>query len=230
MTQTTADNGKRRAVTVPRALAALVRQARDRRGWSGEQLAERCTAAGMPGLDRSTIANIETGRRRRIGVDEWLVLAQVLDVAPVHLLFPRAGEDEVAVSPSVTVNADRARAWAVGREPLPGTDGRTYRYEVPESEHSRRSQRLGEAEVLADKAWRRLRVARERLRLLSEERGQYDEPSLLLSPTARSQGARLDARLDTAYDEVADAKVAYEDAMDQLRRVQREEGANNGER
>jgi transcriptional regulator with XRE-family HTH domain len=232
MTQPTADdeNEQQRAVSVPRALAAMVRQARDRRGWSGEQLAERCAQAGMDSLDRSTIANIENGRRRRIGVDEWLVLAHVLNVAPLHLLLPRDDDDLVGVTPAVTVNAAQARRWVTGREPLPGSDEATYRFEVPRSEHDRRTQRVRQAEEEADAARRRLRVAQEKLRQLSEERGRYDEPDQLLKVATpatpeKARSARLDRLLDVAYDEVAEAKVSYEDAVDRLRRVQREEGS-----
>lgn len=230
MTQTTAGDGKDRALTVPRVLAALVRQARDRRGWSGEQLAERCGEAGMPTLDRSTIANIETGRRRRIGIDEWLVLAQVLDVAPIHLLLPR-GDDEVAVTPGVTVTVERAREWLVGREPLPGTDERTFRYEVPDSEHERRNQRVQDADERVRLAEHRLRVARAKLETISRERGELDDPAVkpffagaLTGKFTTEGAARLDRRLDVAYDQVAEAEVALDDARADQQRVYTEEG------
>ncbi|MBA2738674.1 MAG: helix-turn-helix transcriptional regulator, partial [Nocardioidaceae bacterium] len=224
---------QRRGVTPTRAVAELVRSARDRRGWTGQQVAEKCAEAGMPALDRSAVTNIETGRRRRIGVDEWLVLAAVLDVAPLHLLFPRADDDVVAVTPTGSVSAGQARRWATGREPLPDGDERTFRYEVPDSEYERRSQRLRESEQRADQAWRRLRVAQEKLRLVSIEHATLDEgPALLALPGTpeRSRGARLDRRLDTAYDEVADAKVASDEAQAELRWVRDEEGVSDGER
>ena len=209
----------------------MVREARDRRGWTGQQLADRCADAGMPALDRSAVTNIETGRRRRIGVDEWLVLAAVLDVAPLHLLFPRADDDVVAVTPTGSVSAGQARRWATGREPLPDGDERTFRYEVPDSEYERRSQRLRESEQRADQARRRLRVAQEKLRLVTIERAMLDEgPALFAEALPGSRGARLDSRLDTAYDEVADAKVASEEAQAELLRVRDEEGVSDGER
>lgn len=77
--------------------------------------------------------------------------------------------------------------------------------------------------------------SQEKLRLISAERGQYDEPTTLLAvgrplTVERSASARLDARLDTAYDEVAEAKVAHDEAVEDLRRVQQEEGADDGQR
>jgi len=232
MTQTTADGEQQRGVTPTRTVATLVREARDRRGWTAEQLAERCAAAGMRQLDRSTIANIETGRRRRIGVDEWLVLAHVLDVAPLHLLLPRDDDDQVAVTPTVTVTAAQARRWAAGREPLPGGDERTFRYEVPDSEYERRSQRVRDAEDRNDAAWRRLRVAKEKLKAITDDLSELDRkaPSMLPLQPAHAKKLRLEARLDVAYDQVAEATVEADDAWTSLRRVWAEEGADDGER
>jgi transcriptional regulator with XRE-family HTH domain len=65
-----------------------MRGVRAARGWSAQQLADRCAELGMPDLDRSAVANIENERRQRIGVDELFVLALALGVAPVHLAVP----------------------------------------------------------------------------------------------------------------------------------------------
>lgn len=96
----------------------------------------------MPHLSAATLHNVETGRpgedglrRRNITVDEWLVLAAALDVAPVHLLIPI--EDDLApyaVTPEATVGTGRARAWIRGLFPLPSTDERLYFSEVPRFE------------------------------------------------------------------------------------------------
>ena len=242
MTQTTADDAQGRGTTPTRVVATLVREARDRRGWTAQQLADKCTEAGMPSLDRSTVANIETGRRRRIGVDELLTLAYVLDAAPVHLLLPRTDDDPVRLLPTVTVPAGQARRWVRGDEQFPDRDERTYRYEVPDSEWERRSRRVRDAESRAEATRRRLRIARTKLDDMSAERGALDEEAASLTdllrggtprsvpPQTRARMSRLDAWLDVAYDAVAEAKVDHEDAVRQLRLVRVEEGADDGER
>lgn len=55
---------------------------------SAQQLADRCADLGMTGLNRTTIANLETGRRSSVAFAEVLVLAAALDVAPAALVFP----------------------------------------------------------------------------------------------------------------------------------------------
>ncbi|MGI8680998.1 MAG: helix-turn-helix domain-containing protein [Mycobacteriales bacterium] len=123
-------------------IAARLQAVRKARGWSAREVAERCARAGMPELDRSTIANIELGRRRRIGVDEWLVLAYVLGVAPVHLLVPLE-EGFYAFTPDVVSSSGPVRQWVRGNYPMvPFTNGAlemqadrdSYRAQVPGDE------------------------------------------------------------------------------------------------
>lgn len=92
-----------------------VRDLRRRNGLSVEQLAERCGAAGIP-LSTTALYLIEgggrgksTGReRRRVTVDELLVLAKALDV-PAFRLLPEVAEPE---------SAGEARVIAAVRETL----------------------------------------------------------------------------------------------------------------
>jgi len=109
------------AVGPVQALARRVREVRTARGWSAQEVARRCAALGLPGLDRSTIANIESGRRRRVGVDELLVLALALGVAPVHLLVP-LDEQWYAVTPDRVTGTSRVREWLRGNWPMHGAD------------------------------------------------------------------------------------------------------------
>jgi transcriptional regulator with XRE-family HTH domain len=93
-------------------------------GWSVEQLAERCAQAGAPQLTVNALYVIESGRkekatgrrRRHVTVDELLLLAVALGVAPVDLLVPSTVADDapVNVAPEVTTTAGAAREWIGG--------------------------------------------------------------------------------------------------------------------
>lgn len=107
-----------------------VRELRARKGLSAKQVGERMTERCGVTWDRFTVANLETGRRKNLTVDELLALARVLDVAPVHLLVP-IDDQPFRMLPKEEQPADRVRAWVCGDEPLPGTDRRIFRTEVP---------------------------------------------------------------------------------------------------
>jgi hypothetical protein len=71
------------------------------------------------------LANIET-RRRDVSVDELLVLALALDVAPIHLLAPD-GAIRLAITPTVSVVAtDELRRWLRGEQAHPQSQARLY--------------------------------------------------------------------------------------------------------
>ena len=120
-------------------IASRVRALRNRRGWSAERLAQACADVGMPQLNRSVIANIESRRRGQLTVEEFLTLAYLLDVAPVHLLVPTEVDESVDVerymaTPDRFLSVPQARAWIRGDWCPPGCDPRTYFAEVPADE------------------------------------------------------------------------------------------------
>lgn len=120
------------AEAAAQVVARRVREIRDKRGWSAQKLAEKCAEAGAEHLDRDVLANLETGRRRNVSIDEVLVLALVLDVAPIHLFIdPASAFMHVG---RWTVAAPVVREWVRGNFPLPSQDKRVYRTEVPEYE------------------------------------------------------------------------------------------------
>lgn len=123
--------------TTPTAtVATRVRELREKRGWSARELAERCATAGAPHLDRSIIANIESGRRRSVSVEELLVFAYVLDVAPVHLLVPVVDDVLYAATPDTICTPTRAREWVRGKLSMTGLSAnkKIFFTEVPEDE------------------------------------------------------------------------------------------------
>jgi transcriptional regulator with XRE-family HTH domain len=54
---------------------------------SAQALADRVTALGLA-MSRSTLADIENGRRKFITVAELLAIANALNAAPIMLVFP----------------------------------------------------------------------------------------------------------------------------------------------
>lgn len=115
-----------------------VAELRRRRGLTAEQLAARCAELGAAHITRSFVANIES-RRRGLSVDDLLILALALDVAPIDLLTlsPKRAET-LGLTTTVSVSdAELLRGWLVGDAALPESNARLYyaaaleRMEVP---------------------------------------------------------------------------------------------------
>lgn len=115
---------RRAEVATPEdAIARGIRDARRRRGWTQQDLADRLAEVGYP-LDRSTLAKLEaTKKARGISVNDAIAIAAALGIAPVHL-FTGLGEDEIAIGEKLTAEAWRVRSWMRGRAgPLPDAPG-----------------------------------------------------------------------------------------------------------
>jgi transcriptional regulator with XRE-family HTH domain len=99
---------------VTREIAQRMKDLRRKRDLDQAELAERMTGLGVP-WDRSIVANLESGRRRSVAVDEVYALALALNVAPVHLLVPvDDGDQPYQVTATVTAERFRVRAWIRG--------------------------------------------------------------------------------------------------------------------
>lgn len=101
-------------------VTAQVRSHRIARGLSARELGERCGEYGLP-IARDVIANWEGGRRTTITLAELLVLARVLDVAPLRLIAP-VGTDVLVPLPDGAVPSWNAARWVTGESgpPVPG--------------------------------------------------------------------------------------------------------------
>lgn len=118
---------------------ARVKELREKRRWTAHDLAGRCEKAGMPALNRSVIANIESGRRKYVTLDEVFTLAYVLDVAPVHLMVPieideSVDEHDYMATPDRFLSVPEAREWVRGQYCPGGLDPRIFWSEVPRQE------------------------------------------------------------------------------------------------
>ncbi|MET7335995.1 helix-turn-helix domain-containing protein [Nonomuraea sp. NPDC005650] len=105
------------AVAYTYQVATNIRHHRLRRNLSVEKLANRCTNLGYP-IERSNLAKLELGQRSTVSVPELLVVARALDVPPLALLTPPAG-DMVEILPGVEAHPHQAFAWLDGTAPPP---------------------------------------------------------------------------------------------------------------
>lgn len=101
---------------------------------TGAQLAEQMVRQGVP-WNRSIVANFEAGRRPSVSVTEWLALAQVLNVSPLHLLVsPDAKpEDAYQVTPTRAASVVEVREWVRGYHAL-NADETLFERETPRGE------------------------------------------------------------------------------------------------
>lgn len=81
-------------------------------GLSARELSERCTALGYQ-VPRNTIANVESGRKREVSVQELAVLAAALGTSPLALVYDPA-EASVEVLPGRVGRTADAASWFAG--------------------------------------------------------------------------------------------------------------------
>ncbi|GAB3113507.1 DNA-binding protein [Streptomyces calidiresistens] len=98
-------------------VAEQIRAARKAAGLTVAETADACAALGAP-VQKTTITNLETGRRASVDLAELLVLARVLGVPPVALLFPLGSAPTVEVLPGREVPVWDGLAWFTGETPL----------------------------------------------------------------------------------------------------------------
>lgn len=83
---------------------------------SAQALSDRCAALGFP-IPRSTLANIESGRKRDVPVQEIAVISAGLGVSPVRLMFDVGGEP-VEMLPGVVRTQFEALEWFASNWPI----------------------------------------------------------------------------------------------------------------
>ncbi len=110
------------APTVSEVIGKQVQQARKRRHWTQERLAREVKDHGGA-LDRAAIAKIESGVRS-VSIDEYLLLAAVLNVAPPLLLLPLGSENLIEITSRSRIDPHLALEWLRGDEPLTATNRR----------------------------------------------------------------------------------------------------------
>lgn len=104
-----------------RGIADEVKRRRTELGWSAQKLSGECAALGFD-FPRSTLADLESGRRKQISVPELIALAAALHVPPLLLVYPVGRQGETEALPGITRPAFRTAEWFSGAAFLPGPD------------------------------------------------------------------------------------------------------------
>jgi transcriptional regulator with XRE-family HTH domain len=83
---------------------------------SGQWLSDRTADLGHR-VSRSTISEIETGKRQTIAIDALIVLAAALEIAPIALIYPGpyTVDNRVEMLPGVDTRMIEAAQWFAGR-------------------------------------------------------------------------------------------------------------------
>jgi transcriptional regulator with XRE-family HTH domain len=109
------------AARFTRGVAAEIQRRRKELGWSAQKLSDECAALGME-FPRSTLADLENGRRVQLSVAELIVLARALSIPPLLLIFPVGTQEETELLPGITRPVFRAAQWFDGSAFFPGPD------------------------------------------------------------------------------------------------------------
>ncbi len=107
-------------------VARQIKHYREAKNWSFQQLADACTDLGYRTI-RTTLANLENGRRKSITVHEMLVIAEALEVPAVQLLFPGLPDSQVEYLPGRTSRSWEAIQRFTGETSTPGAPDVTTR-------------------------------------------------------------------------------------------------------
>lgn len=114
-------------MTPVQVVATRVRELRQRRGLSLQQLADLCAEAGFPDLGRQVLTKLENGRRESVSIAEVLALAYVLDAPPVSLFVPLDGRTQLQLTPDIQLSGFTALGWVTG-DSEPGDPERRQRW------------------------------------------------------------------------------------------------------
>ncbi|MDO2377450.1 helix-turn-helix transcriptional regulator [Rhodococcus electrodiphilus] len=106
-------------VETTRRIATEIRRLRGDR--SAQWLSDRTAELGFR-VSRSTISDMEVGRRSRLELVEFIALARALGVPPVTLLYPGIPDEPVEYVPGITVDSWTAIKWFAGQEADPDVD------------------------------------------------------------------------------------------------------------
>jgi hypothetical protein len=80
---------------------------------SGQWLSDRTAELGYR-VPRTTISELENGKRKHVSTAELAILARALDTAPAALLYPPPYRDDIEVLPGLSSTSWSAAEWFSG--------------------------------------------------------------------------------------------------------------------
>jgi len=80
---------------------------------SGQWLSDRTAELGYR-VPRTTISELENGKRKYVSTAELAILARALDTAPVALLYPPPYQDDIELLPGQSSTSWSAAEWFSG--------------------------------------------------------------------------------------------------------------------
>ena len=135
-------------------IAFAIRRLRKEQQMSAQKLADRTTELGYT-VSRTTVSDLENGRRKYITVTELLLLAAALNTTPAALVYPGPCTRDMEALPDTQVPEALAVQWFGGSlaTPPPWADPDLYeknRADIATAISSRQQQLLAElAEIKA---------------------------------------------------------------------------------
>lgn len=112
--------------------AERMREARERKRWSQQDMADRLAEMGNP-TDRATLARTET-RTRGLSLDDAVAYSAALGASFIHMVCPLDPAEPVAVAPKLVLPAGHVRDWMRAKRVIRPEDKRTFLTEAPEEE------------------------------------------------------------------------------------------------
>jgi transcriptional regulator with XRE-family HTH domain len=175
-----------RNITPGSYVGLQVHRFRRRKGWSQQALVDRLRELGITtsGWDQTKVHKLETGKLKRVLVDDVFELAAALDVSPLYLMTPTQGFDDDDNALKVWIGGKLARwprdvrQWVRGVRPLLGLGD--YADDESASAGQRfylfESQSLNEWALIRESGTQAGRVSGSLEKLLSEFHPASEEP------------------------------------------------------
>jgi transcriptional regulator with XRE-family HTH domain len=180
-------------------IAAEIKRLRGDR--SGQWLSDQTEKLGHR-VSRSTISEIETGRRKSITVADLIILAAALDTVPIALIYPGPYNETVRVLPTLRVAQIWGARWFSG-------ELRTIS-EVPFDDKGHYIKVARPLEY--DNNIRRLEKARRAAELYERKASMWRQLNQMQHTKSTGDGGVTDDEIRTAVDAIAD----YQREIDNL--------------
>lgn len=184
-------------------IAETIKALRGKR--SGQWLSDRTAEVGHR-VSRTTISELENGKRKSVTTAELCVLAWALDVPPVRILYPSLPDGEVELVPGVRTQSTQAMAWFSGEVTFEPEIRPRDKDTLDQDEWQRRVERAAEVQRGAEL----VRLSRDRIRLESQIES-------LTKTVKKMREADADDIADTLVPEIASAQNQLDTVNKQLR-------------